>query len=283
MNYHLFGERGFLGSALRPYCKGNQTSPVWINCMAKVMGIKGNKEHPATMMTENLKSAIEVFELAVPNKCKRIINFGSTCAYAKNAFTPFHPYMYMQGEPEATNYGYAMAKRAIYALSNVYSQEFGMDNLYLVMPNLYGPGCHFRPNNHVIPEMIMKIQKALDQHAPQIVFMGTGSAQREFLYIEDAVKLVLQAIEECHTPDLVHLTSGQLITIRDLAQMLCDIMGFAGSIGWDMVGPDGQMRRQLARGLQLEHDTSLEEGLAATVRYYRQAIYPQVANAGTIQ
>lgn len=282
MDYHVFGREGFLGRALTPYCTGNQNSPVWINCMAKVMGIGGNKKHPAKMMTENLKSALQVFELAIANGCKRIVNFGSTCAYAKNAFTPFHPYMYMSGEPESSNYGYAMAKRAILALSQVYSEEFHMDNLYLVMPNLYGPGCHFGPNNHVIPEMIVKIQKATDENQTEIVFMGTGTAQREFLYIQDAAQLVLQAIGECHTPELVHLTSGQLITIRDLAYTLCEMMEFKGRVLWDRVGPDGQMRRQLARGIELQVSTPLETGLQATIRYYREVHYPQsVDHVGT--
>lgn len=270
MNYFLFGERGFVGSALKPFCKGSRISPVWINAMAVVQGIGGNRLSPATLLVDNLKSAIQVFDQATASdSCKRIVNFGSTCAYSPQMMIPFQPQDYLRGFPETTNLGYAIAKRTIYSMSCAYSEQYDMDNLYLVMPNLYGPGCHFGPNSHVIPDMISKVQAALDSNATEIVFLGTGAAEREFLFIGDAVTLILKAIEEVHTQDPVHLTSGQVITIKNLAELICRIMGFSGVIHWDSKFPDGQLKRQLAKGLEPMFPMPLEVGISQTVQFFR--------------
>lgn len=280
MNYALFGEKGFLGNALKPHCLGlaNFSSEVWINARARVMGIGGNQKFPADLLTRNLKSAIEVFEQAVAYDRKRVVNFGSTCAYSIDAPVPFQPKDYLVGEPEPTNSGYAIAKRTIYSMSRAYNQQYGMDNLYLVMPNLYGPGCHFGPYNHVIPDMIEKVQAALACYATEIVFRGTGSPEREFLYITDAVQLILRAIRECHSPEPVHLTSGQVVTIKQLAEKICWKMGFKGHIRWDASFPDGQLKRTLATGLEWVRPMSLDDGLDSTIAYYYSQLIPQEEN-----
>lgn len=269
MNYHLIGQRGFLGKTLLPYCGGDLESPVWINAIAKVMGIGGNQKFPADMLTENLRSAINVFDLAVANGCKRLVNFGSTCAYSPSSASPFEPHDYLEGMPETTNYGYAVAKRTIYSMSLCYSDQYGMNNLYLVMPNLYGPGCHFGSHNHVIPDMIVKIQEAIDNGKKEILFFGTGAAEREFLYIEDAAQLVLKAIAECDSPLPVHLSGAFMLTIRSLAMTLVRLMGFEGNVRWDGNKPDGQMRRELAKGIELGDYMPFEQGLKNTISYFR--------------
>lgn len=269
MKYNLLGHKGFLGKALAPLCEFSYNAPVWINAMAQVRGIEGNIKAQGWMMSENLKSAIMVFEEAAKKGVRRVVNFGSTCAYSPDVLIPFQACSYMVGEPEPTNYGYAMAKRAIYALSKAYGQQYAMDNLYLVMPNLYGPGCHFGTNNHVVPDMIVKIQAAIEENATEIVFRGTGVAEREFLYIHDAVKLIFQAVEEKHTDQPLNLTSGTIITIKALAETLCGIMGFAGAIHWDSSFPDGQLKRELFSDMRPESPMPLQEGLAKTVEYYR--------------
>lgn len=267
----LFGENGFLGQALKSWCNGTQDfkSRVWINCRARVMGIGGNQKYHALLLRDNLRSALDIFNQAEFYGYPRIVNFGSTCAYSPEVDCPFRPEDYLKGEPEATNYGYAMAKRMIYTIGKTYSQQYGMDNLYLVMPNLYGPGYKVTEHMHVIPDMIRKVQEAIDSKAEEISFWGSGEAEREFLYVEDAAKLVLKAVEECHTQDPVHLTSGQMITIKALAGLICQKMGYEGTVWWDTTKPDGQLQRKLATGLELEDKISLDFGLDQTIAYYR--------------
>lgn len=242
------------------------------------MGIQGNKAFPAEMLSENIETAIDIFNQATIDKRKRrVVNFGSTCAYSPSVQAPFMPTEYMQGDPEPTNYGYAMAKRTIYAMSVVYGDQYGMDNLYLVLPNLYGPGCRFTGSMHVVPDMIVKVQKAIDSGASQVAFLGTGKPEREFLFIEDAVKLILKAIEECHTHLPVNITSGELISIKALAALICETMGYEGEIVFDQKSPDGQLVRCLAKGVHLDHPTTLREGILETVNYFRSK---QVTTAG---
>lgn len=265
----ILGERGFLGSALLKRLGSQMPSDVWINCAAKCMGIEGNRLGPATMIHANLAIALEVFAKAPLNGVKRVVNFGSTCAYSPESPTPFEPKDYLKGDPEPTNGPYAIAKRAIYSLSRSYSEQHGMDNLYLVMPNLYGPGDHFKAFAHVIPDIIKKVDAAQKASVKFIELFGTGAPEREFLYIDDAVDLILKAVVDVHTQDPVHLTSGEMITIKDLADLILKEMGFDGYIHWRSDKPDGQLKRQLARGMQLEKPTTIVEGIRKTVEWYR--------------
>ena len=244
---------------------------VWVNAAGRVRGIEGNMREPALMISGNLGIALKIFEDAVRGGVKRVVNFGSTCAYSPRSGVPFRVEDYLEGEPAGTNGAYAWAKRMVYVMSRAYAKQYGMDNLYLVMPNLYGPGNFKHTDGHVIPEMVRKVDRAIVEGGGEVVFLGSGMAEREFLYVEDAADLVVKAVEEVHSGDPVHLTSGGgTITIRELAGLLKRLMGYEGELAWDVTKPDGQMRRLLSPGITHPDPVSFKEGLRKTIESYRR-------------
>lgn len=241
---------------------------VAINCAGRTRGIAGNIARPADMITANLKPAMQVFDMAQQMGVRRVVNFGSTCAYSPEVPTPFKPEDYLKGDPEPTNGAYAVAKRTIYVMSRAYADQCQMDNLYLVMPNLYGPGDHFTSDGHVIPSIIMKMDQAIKDGSP-ITLFGTGAAEREFLYVEDAAQMIMQATDNIYARRPVHISSGETITVKDLAALIAGLMGFRGEILWDATKPDGQLKRLLAKDIVPVQPTALEEGLKKTISWYR--------------
>lgn len=270
MTTYIHGHGGFLGSHLeRLIGHDEERADTLVNCAARVGGIAVNEAEPADMLTSNICAAIGAFELAIKKKIRTLINFGSTCAYSPECRVPFKPEDYLKGEVEVTNGGYAEAKRMIYRMGRYYEQQYGIRSLYLVMPNLYGPGDRFDHTSHVIPAMIQKMVVAKADGTPELTFRGTGTAEREFLFVEDAARLVGRVLEEKSSFDWqrlpIHLTSGETILIKDLAALIATLTGYAGEIRWDRTQSDGQKKRLLEKGLQLEPGTSLEEGLSRTI------------------
>lgn len=262
----IVGRHGFLGTALQSQLRHNPESKILVNCAARVGGIEENRDHPSEMFRANLESAFESYQRAITGKKKLIVNFGSTCAYSPESRVPFQSKDYLKGDPEVTNAGYAEAKRAIYRMGKFY----GIRSLYLVMPNLYGPG---DKSSHVIPEIISKVYLARQKSCKVLKMFGTGRAEREFLFVDDAAKLIKEAIIQEKSLEPVHLTSGQTITIRVLAETICRLMDYDGKLEWDKTKPDGQIKRKLERGRQLENPTRMEDGLKWTIGWFERSVY----------
>jgi GDP-L-fucose synthase len=223
---------------------------------------------------------------------EKVVQVGTVCAYPRDTPVPFREGDLWAGYPEETNAPYGIAKKALLVMLQAYRQQYGMDGIYLLPVNLYGPRDNFDlDTGHVIPALIRRMLEARDAGIDEVVLWGTGSASREFLHAEDAALGILLAAEHYHGAEPVNLGTGQEITIRALAELVAELTGYRGRLAWDGSKPDGQPRRALdttraARLLGFTARTPLREGLAETIRWYDvhrphlHAPEPELALAG---
>jgi hypothetical protein len=197
------------------------------------------------------------------------------CAYPKHTPVPFREEDLWNGYPEETNAPYGIAKKALLVQLQAYRQQYGFNGIYLLPVNLYGPGDKFyEATSHVIPALIKKCVAAVQSRSPYIECWGTGTASREFLYVDDAARATVLAAERYNGAEPVNVGAHREITIRELVETIAKLTGFTGEIRWDATKPDGQPRRCLdtARAKQLfgfEATTAFENGLRQTVEWYR--------------
>jgi len=188
---------------------------------------------------------------------------------------PFKEEDLWNGFPEETNAPYGVAKRALLTMGQAYRQQYGFNAITLFPVNLYGPGDNFKPeSSHVIPALIKKVADAQMVGQNYIEVWGTGSATREFLYVDDAAEGIVLAAEKYDKPEPVNLGSGMEISIKDLVELICRLMDFKGEVRWDHSKPDGQPRRLLdvsraQKEFGFQAKTSFEEGLQKTIQYYK--------------
>jgi len=205
------------------------------------------------------------------------VNVGTVCSYPKFTAVPFREETLWDGYPEETNAPYGLAKKMLLVQGQAYRQQYGFDSIHLVPVNLYGPGDSFDPSkSHVIPALIKKCVDARDGGDPFIEVWGTGSASREFLFVDDAAEGITLAAERYDGAEPVNLGVGREITIRELVELIVRLTGFEGEVRWDSTKPDGQPRRALdtsrARewfGFQAR--TSFEDGLRQAIDWYESA------------
>jgi GDP-L-fucose synthase len=249
-----------------------------IHLAAVVGGIGANREHPGKFFYENAIMGIELIEQARQFRLPKLVVAGTICAYPKFTPVPFKEEDLWNGYPEETNAPYGVAKKALLVQCQSYRQEYGLNGIYLLPVNLYGPRDNFDPrSSHVIPALIKKCVEARQRGDGFIECWGTGSATREFLYVEDAAEGVLLAAERYNKPDPVNLGSGREISIKDLVKLIARLTGFEGQIRWDRTKPDGQPRRCLdtqkaEREFGFRANTPFEEGLRKTIEWYERAI-----------
>jgi GDP-L-fucose synthase len=253
------------------------TQPTMLLHLAAVVGgIGANREHPGKFFYENAIMGIELIEQARQFQLPKLAVVGTICAYPKFTPVPFKEEDLWSGYPEETNAPYGLAKKAMLVQCQAYRQEYGLNAIYLLPVNLYGPGDNFRPeSSHVIPALVKKCVDAREGNDKFIECWGTGNPTREFLYVDDAAEGVLLAAEHYDQPDPVNLGSGREISIRDLVHLIARLTGFSGEIRWDSTKPDGQPRRCLdvqkaARDFGFRAKTSFEDGLRETIRWYEQ-------------
>ena len=254
---------------------------VVIHAAATVGGIGANRDNPGRFFYENAIMGIQVIEACRRFEVAKTVVIGTVCAYPKLTPRPFREENLWEGYPEETNAPYGIAKRALLVQCQAYRAQYGMNAIYLLPVNLYGPRDNFDlDTSHVIPALIRKCVDAQERKAKAIVLWGDGSPTREFLYVDDAAEAVVLAAERYDKPEPVNLGSGQEISIRDLVHQIARLTGFAGAIEWDTSQPNGQPRRSLdisraEREFGFHARTSLETGLAATIDWYlhqRQAV-----------
>lgn len=247
-----------------------------IHLAANVGGIGYNMENPASLFYDNLMMGTFMIEQARLFGIKKFVAVGTICAYPKFTPVPFREDDLWSGYPEETNAPYGLAKKMMLVQAQACRQQHGWNAIYLLPVNLYGPRDNFNPaSSHVIPALIKKIHDATVQQQPFIEVWGTGSASREFLFVEDAAEGLFLAAQAYDKGDPVNLGSGMEITILQLVETLCRLMGFTGEIRWDKSKPDGQPRRCLdvgraEREFGFRAKTGFEEGLRRTIDWYRQ-------------
>jgi GDP-L-fucose synthase len=245
-----------------------------IHLAAVVGGIGANRENPGRFFYENAAMGIELMEQARKSGVDKFVQIGTVCSYPKFTPVPFREADLWGGYPEETNAPYGLAKKMLLVQGQAYRQQYGFDVIHLIPVNLYGPGDNFDPaSSHVIPALIKKCVDAREAGAAEIEVWGTGSASREFLYVDDAAEAIVLATERYDDPEPVNLGVGREITIRDLAELIVRLTGFSGQIRWDPSKPDGQPRRALDTSRARERfgfvaGTSFEDGLRATIAWY---------------
>lgn len=245
-----------------------------IHLAARVGGIGANQARPSDLYVDNLLMGTYVIEEARKRGTPKTVLVGTVCSYPKEPPVPFREESLWNGYPEETNAPYGIAKLAhlVHAQSN--RAQYGQNCVYLIPTNLYGPGDKFHPAvSHVIPALIKKCVDAKESGADHIAVWGTGSASREFLYVDDAAEGVVLAAECYDGPDPINLGANDELPIRELVELIVHVVGFDGEIRWDASKPDGQPRRRVdasraAELLGFKPRTSFEAGLRETVAWY---------------
>jgi GDP-L-fucose synthase len=255
----------------------DETEPETVIHLAAVVGgIGANRRHPGRYFYDNAIMGIELMEAARCAGVRKFVGTGTICAYPKFAPVPFKEEDLWTGYPEETNAPYGLAKKMLLVQAQAYRAEYGFNAVTLLPVNLYGPHDNFDPDSsHVIPALIRKVVEARDANQDRVEAWGSGTASREFLFVEDAARAIALAADRYDGSEPVNIGSGVEITIRELAEMICDLCEFKGEIIWDASKPDGQPRRCLdvsrARDwFGFEAQTSLRDGLQQTIAWYEE-------------
>ena len=254
-----------------------ETKPqIVIHLAAKVGGIGFNQEKPAELFYDNLIMGAQLLHEAYVRKIEKFAALGTICAYPKFTPVPFKEEDIWNGYPEETNAPYGLAKKMMLVQSQAYRQQYGFNSIFLLPVNLYGPGDNFNPrSSHVIPALIKKCFDALDAHDDKIEVWGTGSATREFFYVEDAALAICMAADAYDKSEPVNIGAGFEISIKELTELIAKLAGFQGKIVWDKSKPDGQPRRMLDTAKALKEfgftaKTDLTTGLIKTIDWYKE-------------
>jgi GDP-L-fucose synthase len=245
-----------------------------IHLAARVGGIGYNQAEPAPLYLDNLLMGTYVIEAARATGIEKTVLLGTVCSYPKFTPVPFREESLWDGYPEETNAPYGVAKKAHLLHAQVNAQQYGQRFAYLIPTNLYGPGDKFHPSvSHVIPALIKKCVEAKESGAGYIDVWGTGSASREYLYVEDAAAAIVLAAENHDGTEPINLGADREITIRETAEAIAEVTGFTGTLQWDSSKPDGQPRRRIDPGraaslLGWRASMDFREGLRRTVDWY---------------
>jgi GDP-L-fucose synthase len=251
---------------------------VLFHLAAVVGGIGANRENPGRFFFENAMMGIQLIEYARRNGVEKNVVTGTICSYPKHTPVPFREEDLWNGYPEETNAPYGIAKKALLVQCLAYRQQYGLNSVFLMPVNLYGPRDNFElDSSHVIPALIRRCLEAKAAGSPQLETWGDGSPTREFLYVEDAAEALVAAAEHYDGGEPVNLGSGNEISIHDLVHLIAKLTGYQGQIAWDASKPNGQPRRRLdtvraERLFGFRAHTPLEEGLAKTIGWYRNAV-----------
>ncbi len=246
-----------------------------IHLAARVGGIGANRDHPAEFFYDNLIMGVELLHESWRRGVDKFVVVGTVCAYPKFTPVPFKEKDLWEGYPEETNAPYGLAKKMLLVQSQAYRQQYGFDAIFLLPANLYGPGDTTDPTkSHVIPALIRKFVEAQERGDDHIVAWGTGMPTREFLYVEDAAEGIVLAAERYDGGDPVNLGSGMEISIRELTELIAELVGFEGEIRWDRTKPDGQPRRCLdtnwaEQRFGFKAKTDFGEGMRRTIEWYK--------------
>ena len=245
-----------------------------IHLAASCGGIGANQKNSGKFFYDNILMGVNLMEAARLNGVSKFVQVGTVCSYPKHCPVPFKEEGIWDGYPEETNAPYGIAKRALLTMAQAYREQYGFNAVYLIPTNLYGPRDNFDPEtSHVIPALIRKCVEAKKIGTDYIDVWGSGTATREFLYVEDAAGAIVAATERYDSGEPVNIGSGQEIDIRELVYTIAGIVGYEGAFFFNSTKPNGQPRRRLdcskARDLfGFTASTPLGEGLRKTVEWY---------------
>lgn len=240
---------------------------------AKVGGIMANMQSPAVFLYENLMIQNNIIECSRKYGVKKLLFLGSSCIYPRKAPQPMKEEYLLDGKPEPTNEGYALAKIAGMKLCEMYNRQYGTDYISVMPCNLYGIGDNFdSEKSHVVPALIRKFHEAKEHGAKEVVIWGTGQARREFLFADDLSDACMFLMNHYSGNDFFNIGSGTDVTIKELAELIKDIVGFQGAIVFDVSKPDGMPQKLLdvtrVKKAGWNYKTNLQEGLKITYRWY---------------
>lgn len=240
---------------------------------AKVGGILANDTYPADFIRDNLEIQTNVIDAAYRHGAQKLLFLGSSCIYPRLAPQPIREDSLLTGPLEPTNEWYAIAKIAGIKMCQAYARQYGFRAISVMPTNLYGPGDNFDlQTSHVLPALLRKFHAAKTLGEPSVVVWGSGTPRREFLYVDDLADALCFLMERYESPEIVNVGCGEDIAIADLASLLAKIVGYRGELTFDRSKPDGTPRKLLdvsrCRALGWEAKTSLEDGIAATYRWY---------------
>jgi len=255
-----------------------ETSPqVVVVAAAKVGGIKANHDFPVEFLLENLQIQNNLIAGAYEAGVKKLLFLGSSCIYPKFAPQPIHEDSLLTGALEPTNDAYAIAKIAGIKLCQSYAKEYAANFISAMPTNLYGPGDNFDlQGSHVLPALLRKVHEAKKNGTPEIVVWGTGTPRREFLHVDDMADACRHLLETYDSPEIVNVGCGEDITIRELAELICEVLGYEGKLVFDPTKPDGTPRKLLdtsrLTSLGWKPRVALRDGIAGTYAWYLEHI-----------
>ena len=240
---------------------------------AKVGGIKANNEYPVEFLLENLRIQNNIIRSAFEAGVRKLLFLGSSCIYPKFAPQPIPETALLTGPLEPTNEAYAIAKIAGIKLCQAYAREYGATFISVMPTNLYGPNDSFDlETSHVLPALLRKAHDAKTRNENKLIVWGTGKPRREFLHVDDLASACLLLLEKYDSPEIVNIGCGEDITVRELAELICDVVGFKGELVWDATKPDGTPRKLLditkIRALSWQPTIPLRQGIAQTYEWF---------------
>jgi GDP-L-fucose synthase len=298
---YVAGHRGLVGSAIWRHLEGRgftglvgrtsaeldlrdreavrsflaETRPRYVVlAAAKVGGILANDSHPVEFLSDNLRIQTNVMDAALEQRVERLLFLGSSCIYPRLAPQPIREDSLLTGHLEPTNDAYAIAKIAGILGVQAVRREYGLPWISAMPTNLYGPGDNFSPTgSHLLPALIRRYDEAVATGSPTVTNWGTGTPRRELLYVDDMAAACLHLLEHYDGPSQVNVGTGRDATIREIAETVAEVVGYAGETRWDGSKPDGTPQKlldvSLLREQGWEASIGLREGIAATVEWFR--------------
>ena len=298
------GHRGLVGSAVWRYLEGegfsdlvgrtsaeldlrdrdatfkffaSERPSVVVLAAAKVGGILANSTHPADFLSDNLRIQVNVLDAALEFDVQRLLFLGSSCIYPKFAAQPIHEDSLLTGALEPTNDAYAIAKIAGVLQVQALRRQYGVRFISAMPTNLYGPYDNFdESTSHVLPALIRRFDEAKRNGRAEVTNWGSGSPRREFLHVDDLARACLFLLENYDDPAPINVGVGEDLTIKEISELVCEVVGYSGAVRWDTSKPDGTPRKLLdvsrIKGLGWEPKIDLEAGLRSTYDWYRAAM-----------
>src|SRR6266487_1277103 len=249
---------------------------------AKVGGIKANNEYPVEFLLENLRIQNNIIHSAYQTGVRKLLFLGSSCIYPKFAAQPIPETALLSGRLEPTNEAYAIAKIAGIKLCQAYARQHGANFISVMPTNLYGPNDNFDlETSHVLAALLRKAHEAKRRKDSELIVWGSGKPRREFLHVDDLASACVLLLEQYDSPEIINVGCGEDISIRELAELICDVVGFDGELTWDASKPDGTPRKLLdvtkLRGLGWKPSIPLRDGIARTYEWYRANCVPDAS------
>ncbi|MDP2638272.1 MAG: GDP-L-fucose synthase [Candidatus Levybacteria bacterium] len=256
--------------------KATKGIDIVIHAAGNVGGIGKNNMYPATLFYDNLIMGAHLLEASKINDVKKLVIIGTICAYPKYTPVPFKEENLWIGYPEETNAPYGLAKKMLLVGAQAYRKQYGLQSIYLLPVNLFGPGDNFDlESSHVIPALIKKFLEAVLKNKKYVVIWGDGSPTREFLYVEDAARGIILATKNYDKKEPINLGTGKEISIHELANLIAKLVGFTGEIRWDTTKPNGQPKRSLdiskaKKEFGFVAQADFTNALKKTIKWYKE-------------